>query len=198
MVKGSEFRIADYPINRIFIDRWSPRAMSGDEIPVRDLMLLLEAARWAPSSYNNQPWRIVFARRDTAHWPIFLDLLNSANRLWAARAGALLVFISKTTLDLDGSDSITHSFDAGAAWVSFALQGFMNGYVVHGMQGFNYERAKVDLGIPDGFKVEMMAAVGRPGKPELLPEVLRKKEVPNGRKSLADIVSEGFFGSIPD
>lgn len=198
MVKGSEFRTTDYQINRIFVDRWSPRAMSGDEIPVKDLMVLLEASRWAPSAYNNQPWRILFARRNTEHWQKFLDLLNSENRLWAELAGVLLVFISKTTLDLDGRESRTHSFDTGAAWENFALQAFMKGYVVHGMQGFDYDRAKVDLLVPDGFTIEMMAAVGRPGNPELLPEHLQKKEVPNGRKSLADLVSEGSFFLLPD
>ena len=197
MINGSEVRKADYPINSIFVDRWSPRAMSGEEISVGELMMLLEAARWAPSSYNNQPWRIIFARRDTAHWPKFLNLLNTANRLWAANAGALLAFISKTTLDRDGSDSRTHSFDTGAAWVSLALQGFMSGYVVHGMQGINYEKAKIDLEVPDGFKVEMMAAVGIPGNVELLPEVLREKEMPSDRKSLSEIVSEGSFGKTP-
>lgn len=197
MVKGSEFRTTDYPIDRLFVDRWSPRAMSGDEIPVVDLMVLLEAARWAPSSYNNQPWRIIFARRNSEHWPIFLNLLNSANRLWAEHAGVLLVFISKTTLDLDGSDSRTHSFDTGAAWENFALQGFMKGYVVHGMQGFNYERARLDLMVPDGYRVEIMAAVGRPGSFDKLPERLQQKEVPNGRKCLEEIAFEGSFGKLP-
>lgn len=193
MVKDSELRTADYQINRIFVDRWSPCALSGDEIPMKDLMVLLEASRWAPSAYNNQPWRIIFARRNTQHWQKFLDLLNADNRLWAELAGVLLVFISKITLDRDGRESRTHGFDTAAAWENFALQAFMKGYVVHGMQGFDYDRAKVDLVVPVGFNIEMMAAVGRPGNPELLPEHVQKKEVPNGRKSLAELVSEGSF-----
>lgn len=198
MIKGHEFRTTAYPINRIFVDRWSPRAMSGDEIPLKELMVLLEASRWAPSAYNNQPWRIIYARRNSEYWQKFLNLLYPANRLWAERAGVLLVFISKVTLDLDESDSRTHSFDTGAAWENFALQGFMNGYVVHGMQGFDYDRAKAELVVPDGFNIEMMAAVGRPGNPELLPDYLQKKEVPNSRKSLTELVSEGSFFGLPD
>lgn len=193
MIKGSEIRKPDYPVDRLFVDRWSPRAMSGAEIPVKEIMVLIEAARWAPSSYNNQPWRILFARRETRYWPQFLDLLNSSNRVWAEHAGVLLVFVSKTTLDHDGTDSITHSFDAGAAWENFALQGYLNGYVVHGMQGFDYERARCELGIPDGFRVEMMAAVGKPGDPGSLPDHLHKKEMPNMRKRLDEIACEGSF-----
>src|SRR5262245_32108495 len=116
MIKGSENRQADHAINNLFLDRWSPRAMSGEEIPQADLMVLFEAARWAPSSYNNQPWRILYARRNSEYWPLFFDLLADVNKAWTRNAGVLLLFISKTTLDLNGKPSITHSFDAGAAW----------------------------------------------------------------------------------
>ena len=78
MIKGSEIRRADHPIDNLFIDRWSPRAMSGEAIEEADLMVLFEAARWAPSSFNNQPWRILYARRDSEHWPLFFDLLGDA------------------------------------------------------------------------------------------------------------------------
>src|SRR5215813_6455983 len=141
IIKGSENRRADHAIDNLFLDRWSPRAMSGEEIPPEDLMVLFEAARWAPS-YNNQPWRILYARRNSEYWPLFFDLLADVNKMWARNAGVLLLFISKTTLDLNGKPSITHSFDAGAAWENLALQGMLKGYVVHGMQGFDYERAK--------------------------------------------------------
>src|SRR5436190_1581345 len=193
MIKGSEIRKADYPIDNLFLDRWSPRAMSGEEIPEEDLMVLFEAARWAPSSYNNQPWRILYARRDSKHWPIFLDLLVDANKVWARNAAVLLLFISKMTFDYNGKPSITHSFDAGAAWENLALQGFLKGYVVHGMQGFDYEGARTALGIPDEYQVEAMVAVGLPGRPEDLPEALRAREVPNGRRPVEETVCEGRF-----
>ena len=193
MIKGSEKRDAGYPVDKIFVDRWSPRAMSGEGIREEELMTLFEAARWAPSSYNNQPWRILYARRDTEHWPLFLNLLVEGNRAWAKDAAALLLFVSKTTFDFNGKPSITHSFDAGAAWENLALQATLNGLVTHGMQGFDYERARTELNIPEGFRVEAMAAVGRPGRAEDLPESLRERESPSPRKKLAEIVCEGPF-----
>ncbi len=193
MIKGSDTRTADYPIDSLFLDRWSPRAMSGEEISEPELMSLFEAARWAPSSYNNQPWRILYARRQSEQWPLFFDLLAAPNKAWAQRAALLLLFISKTTFDHNGKPSITHSFDTGAAWENLALQGTMKGYVVHGMQGFDYERAKTVLGIPDGFQVEAMAAIGKPGQVELLPETLQMRESPSDRRKLEETVCEGLF-----
>ena len=193
MIKGSEVRKADHPADKLFVDRWSPRAMSGEEIPEEDLMTLFEAARWAPSSYNNQPWRILYARRGTAHWQTFLDLLVAGNQAWAKDAAALLLFVSKETFDYNGKPSPTHSYDTGAAWENLALQGWLKGHVVHGMQGFDYERARSALGIPEGFRVEAMAAVGRPGDAAQLPEAQRARETPSGRKPLAETVCEGPF-----
>lgn len=193
MIKGSEKRKADHPIDKLFLDRWSSRAMSGEPVPDEELMILFEAARWAPSSYNNQPWRILYARRDSEHWPVFFDLLVEGNQAWAKNAGALLLFISKTTFDFNGKASITHSFDTGAAWENLALQGWLKGYVVHGMQGFDYERARTALKIPEGFRVEAMAAVGFPGSPEVLSEQQRKKEIPSDRRKLEQTICEGPF-----
>lgn len=192
MIKGSEIRQPDYPVADIFTDRWSPRAMSGADIPMAELLTLFEAARWAPSSMNNQPWRILFARRGTGQWPLFFDLLAESNRLWCANAAALLVFVSKTTFD-NGKPCRTHSYDCGAAWMSLALQGSMRGLVVHGMQGFDYERARCVLAIPDGFQVEAMAAIGVPGVPGELPEQLRARETPSGRRAVALSICEGSF-----
>ncbi len=193
MVKGSEIRRADHPIDKIFVDRWSPRAMSGESIPESELMVLFEAARWAPSSYNNQPWRILYARRDSEHWPLFLSLLVEGNRVWADKAAALLVFISKTTFDHSGKPARTHSYDTGAAWENLALQAMLRGYVAHGMQGFDYERARTELQVPDEYQVEAMAAVGKPGPKESLPERLQAIETPNDRRPLAHTVCEGPF-----
>ena len=88
----------DHPVDRIFVDRWSPRAMSGEEISHGELLTLFEAARWAPSSMNNQPWRILYASRSSRHWQLFFDLLVDSNKVWCANAAALLVVISKTYL----------------------------------------------------------------------------------------------------
>jgi nitroreductase len=193
MMKGSEERHADHPVDALFLDRWSPRAMSGDPIADDELMVLFEAARWAPSSFNNQPWRILYARRGSDHWPTFLGLLVDANKVWASKAAALLVFVSKTTFDHNGKPARTHSFDAGAAWENLALQASLRGLVAHGMQGFDYERARTELGIPDEYRVEAMVAVGRPGLREALPEKLQAVESPNERRPLAKTVCEGPF-----
>ena len=193
MIKGSEKRESKYPIDKIFLDRWSPRALSGEAVSEEELMTLLEAARWAPSSYNNQPWRILYARRDTEHWSRFLGLLIEFNQSWAKNAAALLLFVSKTTFDFNGESSVTHSFDTGAAWENLALQATMLGLVAHGMQGFDYERARTELNIPEGYRVEAMAAVGRPGRAEDLPDALREREAPSPRKSLEEIAREGQF-----
>lgn len=193
MIKGSEKRKADHSIDRIFLDRWSPRAMTGEPVPQEELMVLFEAARWAPSSYNNQPWRILYARRDSEHWPLFFDLMVEFNQAWAKNAAALVVFISRINFDFNGEPSVTHSFDTGSAWENLALQGWLKGLVVHGMQGFDYERARAALNIPEGFQVEAMAAVGRPADPQTLPADLREKESPSDRRKLEQTICEGPF-----
>ena len=193
MIKGSEARKADYPIEPLLLDRWSPRAMSGEEISREELMRLFEAARWAPSSFNTQQWRALYARRGTLHWQTFFDLLVDANKAWAKSAAVLVVFISRRLFDHDNEPSVTHSYDCGAAWENFALQGFDQSLVVHGMQGFDYERARKELAIPDEFQVEAMAAVGKPGPKELLPEKLQARETPSDRRKLSESVFEGPF-----
>ena len=192
MIKGSDKREVEHGVDRLFVDRWSPRAMSGEAMTETELTSLFEAARWAPSSNNVQPWRILYARRDTEHWPLFFELLVPNNQGWCVNAAALLLFVSKTTND-KGAPSVTHSYDTGAAWASLALQAWLKGWVAHGMQGFDYAKAKTALGIPDDYRVEAMAAVGKPGDPALLPEKLRAREAPSGRKPLGEIVGEGRF-----
>jgi len=193
MIKGSEKRTADHPIDRLFLDRWSPRAMTGEPISKEDLMSLFEAARWAPSSYNNQPWRMLYARRDTEHWQTFFDLMVEFNQSWAKDAAVLVLFISKTHFVFNGEPSVTHSFDTGAAWENLALQGALKGLVVHGMQGFDYEGARAALNIPEGYEVEAMAAIGRPAPAETLPEDLRSREEPSDRRKLEETICEGPF-----
>jgi nitroreductase len=192
MLKGSQSRNAAHAIDTIFIDRWSPRAMSGAAVSHDELLLLFEAARWAPSSGNYQPWRMLYALRDTPHWPLFLGLLVESNRLWARHGGALVLFLSKKTFD-DGRPSVTHAFDTGAAWENFALQASERGLVAHGMQGFDYDRARSELKVPQDFEVNAMAVVGKPGDPQLLPESVRARERPNDRRPVSQSVCEGPF-----
>jgi nitroreductase len=178
-------------IDSLFLSRWSPRAMSGESIDDEELKTLFEAARWAPSSYNNQPWRFLYTIRDSPYWELFFNLLYEGNQIWAQNAGALIVVVSKKTFDYNGRPSITHTFDTGAAWENLALQGTIKGLVVHGMQGFDYERARKELSIPAEYSVEAMIALGKLGRKEDLPEHLQKREFPSDRKSLSEIVIEG-------
>ena len=193
MIRGSTRRRTAHPVDPLFPDRWSPRAMSGEALTQAELLTLLEAARWAPSSMNFQPWRFLYALRDTDFWPAFLDLLVPANRAWAERAGALVLFISRTHFDGDGRPCITHSYDTGAAWQNLALQGTLSNLVVHGIQGFDYQRARRVLRVPEAYAIEAMAVIGRPGNPADLGDALRAREQPSDRRPLAQIACEGPF-----
>lgn len=193
MIKGTEKRKADHQIDSLFLNRWSPRAMTGETISQAELLTLFEAARWAPSSYNYQPWRFLYAHRDTKHWQTFFNLLVEFNQSWAHSAAVLVVFISRTQFDFNGEPAPTHSFDTGAAWENLALQGSLKGLAVHGMQGFDYERARTELNVPEGFQVEAMCAIGRPAKAESLSEGLLAKESPSGRRKLEETICEGPF-----
>jgi nitroreductase len=180
-------------IQPIFVRRWSPRAMSGAAVSADDLATVFEAARWAPSTYNEQEWRFLYAHREGAHWQTFFDLLVEGNRAWCHRAGVLVVVLSHPVFARNGKPNRVHSFDAGAAFENLALQGCAMGLVVHGMMGFDYDRAKTALRVPDDYAVEAMIAIGHPGDPADLPEPLRKIEAPSQRKPVAEITREGPF-----
>lgn len=117
-------RKPDHPVNELFVNRWSPRAFDGSDMPETDLKTILEAARWAPSAFNIQPWRFVYARRDDDNWGKLLELLNPFNLGWAQHASALVFLFSDTEIDGKDGDpnrpSGTHSLDAGAAWAQAA------------------------------------------------------------------------------
>ena len=185
-------RITEYPIDDVFLKRYSPRAMSGEAITNEELMTLLEAGRWAPSLFNEQPWRFIYAMKDTLHFDKLFSFLMDGNKIWCKNAGALIVVISNTK-NMKGEPNTTHSFDTGSAWENIALQATNMNLVSHGMAGFDYVRAKDELSIPDDYKVEMMIAIGKSGKVEDLPEALRPREIPSDRKPLSELVFEGSF-----
>lgn len=189
----TEYRQTGHPVDDHFVERWSPRAMTGEPVSEETLGRLFEAARWAPSSYNAQPWRILYARRETPEWDLFFDLMVEFNQGWAENAGALLVFLSRKRFEHNDQPAATHSFDTGAAWMSLALQGRSLGLVVHGMQGFDYERAREALGVPEVYAVEAMAAVGHPAPKDVLPDEMREKEEPSDRRAVEEIAFEGRF-----
>jgi len=186
-------RRAEHKIDALFLKRHSSRAMSGEKILLSELMSLFEAARWAPSSYNNQPWRFIYAFRETPVWDKFFNLLVPANQSWAHRGGVLIVVISHNNFEYDNKPARTHSFDTGAALENFALQGTLMDVVVHGMEGFNYDKARTELNVPDDYTVEAMFVVGRPGKKEDLSPELQKHEELTTRKKVEELIFEGSF-----
>ena len=190
-------RQSDLPIDKLFLERWSPRAFTDEEISQTELMTLFEAARWAPSSYNSQPWRFIYARRGTPHFEKLLGLLVEFNQSWAKRASALVILVSNSLMLPPGKDkpvpSHSHSMDAGAAWCSLALQATISGWQAHGMVGFDKERAFAELNVPEGYRVEAAIAIGRKGDKSMLPEGVAAREVPSSRIPLADIALEGSF-----
>lgn len=186
-------RKPQYPVSDIFVNRWSPRAMSGEEITNQELMSLFEAARWAPSSFNNQPWRFIYAKRNTPHWDILFKLMVEFNQSWTKNAAVIVVIVSHNNFELNNKPSRTHSFDTGAAWENLALQASLNGLIAHGMEGFDYDKAKKDLNVPDDYSVEAMCAIGKPGPLEVLPPKLQEQEKPSDRKQVKDFVFEGKF-----
>ena len=191
-------RSADHAIDPIFLDRWSPRAFTGEAMPQDMLLSLFEAARWAPSAANGQPWRFIYGHRGTAAFDTIYDTLDEGNRRWADKASVLAVIVSQTHrkgADGEMRPAYTHAFDTGAAWAYLALQATRAGYHAHGMGGIDRAKAMQVLGIPDGFRVEAGLAIGKIAPKETLPEDLMKREVPSTRKPVDEFVSEGRFVS---
>lgn len=190
-------RQADYPIDPHFINRWSPRAYTGADISEETVLTFLEAARWAPSAYNAQPWRFVYARRGTPAWNNLLGLLNEFNRSWAEKASVLIVVLSRTVMVPPGAKEAvpasTHAFDTGSAWGYLALQASISGWHAHGMAGFDKDKARVELGVPAEFSVEAMVAIGKLGDKSILPEGLQGRELPSPREALSKLAFEGKF-----
>ena len=190
-----EGRTADYPIERLFLERWSPRAYTGEAMDEATLMTIFEAARWAPSSYNSQPWRYIYARRDTPAWPTLLGLLTGGNPGWAKDAAVLIVAVSKLTMAPRGEEmpSHSHSYDAGAGWQNLALQATALGWHAHAMVGMDMPRAAAELHIPEGYRVEAAIAIGKQGDKSTLPEMFKGMEQPNGRNPVSSFAFEGTF-----
>jgi len=190
-------RVADYPIDRQFLERWSPRSFTAEAITEEELFTIFEAARWAASSYNSQPWRFIYARRDTPHWEPMLELLIPFNRSWAEKASALVIVVSKSTMLPPGKDreipSHSHSFDTGAACANLALQARHGNWDTHFMVGFDMDQAFAQLQVPQGYRVEAAFAVGRRGERSALPEAMAVREEPNGRDPVSKFVMEGRF-----
>lgn len=188
-------RKADHAIDPLFVERWSPRAFTSEALPEAELFRLFEAARWAPSSYNSQPWRFLYALRDTPEWDVFFDLLVPGNQKWVKDTGAILFLVSNGFMKVGDElkPSYSHSFDAGAAWQSLALQAVRLGWFAHGMVGFDKERALGVLNLPEHHRIEAAVAIGRPVPFAELTEEQRQREKPNARRPITDFIHAGGF-----
>lgn len=184
-------------LDPMFLERWSPRAFLPDSLTEEEVVTLFEAARWSPSCRNEQPWRFVYARsaEDRAR---FLTALVEANRIWAAHAPLLVLAFASNRFSHNGHPNPWGSFDTGAAWMALALQAGRLGLRCHAMGGFDatlaYEVAGVD---PEHFTALCAIAIGRQGPPSQLPEELREREQPSGRKGLEEIAREGWLSPQP-
>lgn len=191
-------RKADHPINPIFLERWSARSFPAEPMPEEDLLTMFEAARWAQSASNNQPWRFSYALRTEPNWQAYMEFLVEGNQAWAQNASALVVVASKLrTSPTDGSEPRpirTHSLDTGAAMQAFTLQATMLGYIAHPMAGIHADRIRAELGIrEEEYMVEAAIAVGRLAPREMLSERFRGREVQSQRKPLSEIAFKGSF-----
>lgn len=190
-----KIRKPGYEINSHILNRWSPRSFDGNDVTDEELYALFEAARWAPSSYNNQPWRFIYTKKNSKYWNLLFDLLVDVNKQWCVNASALVVIVSHKTFEYNGKPSFTHQFDTGAAWENLAIQATFQGLATHAMQGFDYAKAKKDLEVPDEYEVMAMVAIGKKAPKERLSAELQQREAPSDRKPLGEILMEGKFGN---
>jgi nitroreductase len=184
------------PIHDLLKRRWSSRAFSDQPIEVEKLHMLFEAARWAPSSNNEQPWRFIIANKDNdTEWNRLLACLMEGNRKWAYRAPVLILSVASLNF-VDDSTPNRHAFhDTGMAVENLVLQAAALGLATHQMAGFDVEKARVDLKIPSGYEPVAMIAVGYPGDPASLPDRLRERELqPRSRRLISEWTFSGQWG----
>lgn len=180
-------------VHELIRNRWSPRAFSSREVSNEDLKIILEAARWAASSFNEQPWRFFIARKsDAAAHARFVDVLAPANQAWAKTAPVLIIMAAKRTFSHNGSSNYYGLHDAGQALAHLMLQATALGLHAHAMAGFDREKARKEINIPDEYDLGAAVALGYLGDPDQLPEQTRKSELAKrSRKALNEIA----FGS---
>jgi len=188
----------NFPIHDLLARRWSPRAFSDRPVEPEKLRSLLEAARWAPSSYNEQPWAyLVATREDPVEHARLLSVLVEGNVAWAQRAPILLLSIARLNFERSGKPN-RHAFhDVGMASASLVFQATALGLVVHQMAGFSVEKARELYGIPEDWDPVAALALGYQGKPDSLPERIRERELaPRTRKPLEQFIFTGRWGEV--
>ena len=180
-------RVPDAAVNPMFLDRWSPRAFDPTPLPEEDIASLFEAARWAPSCFNEQPWMFLYGTSEEEK-DTFLEILVEKNRIWAHSAPVLAVLFAKRTFAHGDRPNRWAELDCGAAWVSLALQARMMGLYAHGMAGFSQKKAYELLNVPEEEYEAMCAiAIGAYGDRDSLPAEMLEMEQPNGRKALSEV-----------
>ena len=192
--------ITNYPINELIAKRWSARAFSTRPIEISKLLSILEAARWAPSSRNEQPWRyIVFTNNNPEKLKKAQSVLKDIND-YAKRAPILICAITKKTYSDNRNYNRLHFHDLGAANENMFLEAFNQGLIMHEMGGFDVQKAREMFNIPEDYEVGIMIAIGYQDKYDILPESLRQKvSIPRQRKSLSEIAFlEGLDNGISD
>ncbi|MCM8812324.1 MAG: nitroreductase family protein [Candidatus Omnitrophica bacterium] len=192
---GPSPRIPQEDIDPQFTDRWSPRSFRPASIRQEELLSILEAARWAPSCYNDQPWIFCYAIQEE-HRRAFLSALAEKNQRWAAHAPALLFLAYRKNFAHNGKSNRWAAFDCGAAWMSLALQARKRGLHAHAMAGFDADKAHTLLNLPkDRYEIIAAVAVGKRGSPEQLDDEFRDMEKPNQRQALDACAHEGAFSA---
>lgn len=188
-------RIADHPIDDQFLTRHSPRAFSAQQMSEKQVMQLLEAARWAPSASNNQPWRAAWGLRGDAGFDKIAASLKDFNAAWAPKASALIAWAARSTVARDGAENPNPwaAFDAGTAWGFMALQAQKMGLITHAMGGFDAGALAQSLEMPAEYHLHAVIAVGYLGDANDLPESYRAREVPSARNSVDTWAKQGGF-----
>jgi len=183
-------RQADYEIDPVYTNRWSPRSFADKQVPDQDLYAVLEAARWAPSAFNIQPWRFILAREE-ADREKFYSFISEFNLAWCKAAPVLIMIVSSAVTDK--GDNPSHAFDTGAAWGNLSLEATRRGLSTHAMTGFDFAKARDVLQLPDGYELQALVALGYRGPKERLPAALQEREQPSPRRPIEQSLFEGGF-----
>ncbi len=183
-------------INKLITDRYSPVLFDPGAVGEEKVNMLFEAARWAPSSRNEQPWRFIYAHRNDDVFEDMLSTLFDENRIWAQNAPLLILSIAKTTFTYKGKPNYYAFHDTGMAVANLLIQATDMGLYVHQMGGYDKEKARDLLNIPEGYQPVAMIAVGYKGNPEEMPEELRKRDkAERKRKFRSELVYRGGWQS---
>jgi nitroreductase len=186
----------DFPVHDLIRHRWSPRAFSDKPVEPAVLASLFEAARWAPSSSNEQPWAYLVATKDNPEdFAKTLSVLVEFNAAWAKNAPVLALAVSHLKFQSNGNPNRNAFYDTGAATVLFSIEALARGLYIHQMAGFDPAKAKQVFAIPDDWEAIAAFAIGYPGETDSLSQKLQDREVaPRTRKPLAEFVMSGRWG----